>query len=343
MYRVISILLTELIIGGVSLRTPIGLLICVKYSSLVVVSLYLFFLFFVYGNMTLPPSFNFIIFFVCSTAYLVIARVQMTETVWERRLIKIVIVTLLIISVFQVMNIHFLTHLFSSYFENFNGRASGLSAEPSFFAWSLTFFVAHAYANRSIQGSTVVLILLACFLTSMSFTVLIIIIIFSISTVGSRLSRTIYIPVLVLLISYHVAERILFVSDIGFLENFYSATGSWREISHFLAIYGGEIIGPFSGGLSWADQMNNAGGLVIGDELNLSWIVWPWSFSSMVALEMGHLALLCFVCWVLIGCRGYEPDVRKRTVCIFLIFSGILFVPKWMVFYFLLPRLRRGI
>lgn len=340
MYRVISILLTELIVVGLPLRTPVGLMLCIKYSAFVAVLAYSCLLFLIYWDMPLPPSFNFIIFFVCSIAYLVIARVQMTETIWERRLINFVLIALLMISVLQAINIHIFTHLFSSYHENFVGRASGLSAEPSFFAWSLTFFVVHAYANRSIGGASVFMILLACFLTSRTVTVLMIILIFSICIVVSRLSRKIYIPVLVLLIFYHLVERILFVSDIGFLDNLYRTTGSWREISHFLGIYGAEFIGPFSGGLTWADQMNNAEGFVVGDALNLTWIVWPWSFSSMVALEMGHLALIGFIFWLVIGCRRRVPDVRKRTVCIFLIFSGLVLVPKWMVFYFLLPRLQ---
>lgn len=340
MFKVISILFTEIIIFGVPIRSAIGLFLFVTWKSLSAMLSYFIILLFLYTDLNTFSNFNFVIFFVCTTSFIVFSRVRMLDKIKERNIINYVITGLIILGTLQVFQINFFTQFFSNYYNSFIGRASGLSSEPSFYSWTIAFFVFHSFAIRKVGFIGLISILTYTFLISFSVTIIFIGIVFAVCFVLAHFSKTIYLPTLTFLLCYHLLERIFFASGFDFLENLYNLTGSWREISHFLSLYGSDFIGPFSGGLDWPDQIYKANNYLFHNNFQLPWIVWPWSFSAMVSLELGYVGLFLFLVWILIGCRTRVDDVFIRSVSIFLIVSGFLFVPKWMVFYFVLPRLR---
>lgn len=334
--------MTELIVFGAPVRTSVGLFLFVRYRSIFAVIAYSLLLINFYPLDIASYSFNFIIFLVCTYSFFVISRVQLLETSLEVTLIKFIMVILILIGFFQSLNVHFFTAFFTDYPQRFAWRASGLSGEPSFFAWSLGFFVVHAYANRSIKVLSLIIILLIGLIISKSFTFLLILIIFASCYIFAIFFRKVWMAVPVILFIYHLVERILFWNKFSVSERIFHLTGSWREISHFSGVYSPYFIGPFSGGRTWSEQLYEAQNWVTLSSSSYTWIVWPWSFSSMLAIELGIFSIFFFLFWVLYPLRAKVIRFEKRVVCTFLIVSGFIFVPKWMVFYFLLPKIRHG-
>ena len=122
---------------------------------------------------------------------------------------------------------------------------------------------------------------------------------------------------------------------------FYYNAESWRELSLYSSIYGSQLIGPFSGGSAWPSLMANGQEYFAMDENIREWLIWPWSFLSMLLLEIGILPTIIFLYYV--GYRldnvwrkrkDLRPQLKWYTISITI---GLLLAPKWCVYFFFFP------
>lgn len=247
-----------------------------------------------------------------------------------------ILVFLLAISFLQVTTSFSFGSLFSNYLDKFPDRASGLSAEPSFFAWVFIYFWISRYCGKGLDIFSYISIFIAIILTQ-TITLVAFLLVFSVTCILMKLIKSKISALFILIFFYHAIPLLLLYLQIPVFDILYTQSGTWREPSHFASIASSKLIGPFSAGFEWNDALRN-GISEIFLELNPNWIIWPWSFSSVLFLEFGFLIGLS-ICLLLIwicskhGINSY----RHKVGWVLLLFISLVLAPKWMIFFFFLP------
>ena len=334
-YLSIGILLSELIIFSTPLRFPVLLFIqnLLRHSTLKVaffstLALALYLIFVGISRETLLLSLILLASFV-----FVFSRNQgINFGIISTK----ILIFLFLISVIQVtFGVEF-GNWFSDYQDKFVGKASGFSAEPSFFSWVFIYFWLARYCVKGLDLFSLAALISALVLIN-AFTIVGFIMLFLTVCILLKFIKGKISALLVLAFLYHAIPFILVYFEFPIFDYALFWTGSWREPSHFASVSVGQLIGPFSGGTSWTSNLST--GL---DNIYLQrfpfWIEWPWSFLSILLLEFGYLITIC-ICVFLIWKSSINRinNYRHNVAWLLFIFIALFTAPKWMVFYFFFP------
>ncbi len=334
-YSSIGILLTELIIFSTPIRFPV-----------------LLFLQQIFDYKTLKPAFITILFAILYFYILGISRetllvssillgsfVFVNSRNWGINFAKTstqILILLLLVSIIQVTFGIELGNFFSDYYDKFVGKAAGFSAEPSFFAWVFIYFWLSRFCEKGLDLFSVFALISALVLTN-AFTIVAFMMIFTAIYILLKLIENKFIALAILVFAFHAIPLILISYKLPFFDYMLILTGSWREPSHFASFLSSQPLGPFSGGANWAPDV--IAGL---DKIYLEsypfWIEWPWSFSSILALEFGYLITFC-ICLILVwmSSKNRFNNYRHNVAWVLFIFIALFVAPKWMVFFFFFP------
>ena len=109
----------------------------------------------------------------------------------------------------------------------------------------------------------------------------------------------------------------------------------------YSAIYGSNLVGPFSGSDNWAKLLISGQSFIAGDGDVVEWVIWPWSMFSMLLCEFGIIPTLGLI--ALIGYRlnyiWYISVENQSTVKWYTLSTliGLFLAPKWCVYFFFFP------
>ncbi len=354
MGTLLGILLIELKVFGISLRTPLlsfltvgkklwgelllAGLVCIAYAGIFLDSLISF------------SKVNILTFVLIVFGFWVMFRLSISKNHTNKHLqsiIKILPIFFLLLVILQIIGLGFWIPAFGENVLNFYPRTSGLSSEPSFFAnmvfFTLILYIGCCRKNRYLYC----LIFSLIFLSTASFSLIIYLIllvcikiVFKLK-VGSLKPTPLFILLLVPLSLVMVERGFYTIADASLTHELFKYNPSWREISLFSSIYGANIIGPFSGGEYWGEILITGQSTMVKNDELMTWIVWPWSLFSMLLCELGVIPTFLLIIFI-----GYRLNIiwfRQRqlrshlkwytvSICI-----GMFLAPKWCVYFFFYP------
>lgn len=250
-----------------------------------------------------------------------------------------VLLLLVFVGILQVVTEFRFGNLFTNYAFMFPGKASGFSAEPSFFAWVFVYFWLMRFVDRGIDTFSIASFLAASFLMK-AWTLLGFFTGFWAVFFLVKLIRKKAISLVILIVVFHALPLTLLLFNLPVFDLIYTTTGTWREPSHFAALLISEPFGPFSGGEHWEFALKKGlKELFIGNAP--LWIVWPWSFSGTMALEFGFVTSILICSLIVWGNSvGRSNSFRHRVGWVLTNFIALFLCPKWMVFFFFFPFIR---
>jgi hypothetical protein len=355
----IGILLIELKLFGLSLRTPILSFIFFD-ARLIAKMIPVLGLTFIYGLFFFEDldgfskvnvlTFTLIIFGTWVMIILSFSKIYSRPMVLN--IIKFSPIFFFTLVVFQFLNLGFWVGLFSQEYLVFYPRSSGLSSEPSFFSNMLFYFFILFFSfckkNRYLIG----LVFLLLFLSTMSTTLVayfgLLCFVFGVFKLKiGRFKVTPQVVIFAVLLSLICVERLFyFISQESLSHLSLDLTGSWREVSLYAAIYGSNFIGPFSGGIDWSESLSVGQRFLSNGNDVREWIVWPWSIFSMLLCEIGVLPSLILLAYLGHHLnRVWYRDIARRSTLKWYTLSvviGLFFAPKWCVYFFFFPLLNLG-
>lgn len=359
MFGLLGILLTELKLFGLPIRSPVLSLVQFnrRYVAQVIgiTVVVVAYLLAVAGELSFEfEKGNQIIFAIITLgAFAAVHRPFVIRTDRLERTVGVILFVFLVLAITQrFMTLSWTVDLFVLQPDKMRGSATGLSSEPSFFAWMAGYFFVISQLARPGVRQLGYVVMFAVVLLTATLTSLVIIMIYwamlglcSVTMHGRQASLGLMLT-LVFAVPLFVDLVLISFSGSGIgvftLEQF----NSWREVSYFSAIYGAELIGPFSGGDNWSDAIYAGQSFQSAGSLNFAWLAYPWSLSSMWLCELGVIPtiLLVALLWNIFA-RGYlhaiEPgDHRARAVACALFVMGVFLAPKWCVYYLLNPYRR---
>jgi hypothetical protein len=350
MLYLLGVLLTEIKVLGISLRSPLLLFVQFVFSHFI----YFVVLFtLLYAYVLLDSEFqlnksNAVILFVVTLGALFLSRVDATfDPVKLGRMLIFVYIGLSILSIMQLLGLGgSVTSLFIVT-EVVDARATGLSGEPSFFAWMATYFILIGYALNLRIASILFFVLIVVFTESVSLLAAPIIYMYAfiiVRILKRRFKNSMFIHLIIMIFIPIVLERVLhlfFGISLGDLSLEYLS--SWREISIFSSIYSSELIGSFSRGSDWGESILQGQFYILKDGDVMAWINTPWNLLSMWLIEFGVIFSLVFIYTM---CKNQKnihkiyTTNRTYTAHLSLYFIGLFLAPKWAVFFFLMPILQ---
>lgn len=355
----IGILLIELKLFGLSLRTPILSFIFFD-ARLIAKTIPVLGLSLIYGLLFLEDLDGFykvnILTFTLITFGAWVMLMLSFSKIYSRplvlKIIKLSPIFFLILIIFQIFNLGFWVGLFAEEGLVFYPRSSGLSSEPSFFSNMIFYFFILYFCfcikNKYLIGFVFILL----FLSTMSATLVVyfglLFFVFGFFKLKiGRLKVTPKIVIFAVLISLIVLERFFYVVSQESLSHLsLDLTGSWREVSLYAAIYGSNFIGPFSGGIDWSENLSLGQRLISNGNDVREWIVWPWSIFSMLLCELGVLPSLIILAYLghHLNVIWYRDIARRSTIKWYTlsVVIGLFFAPKWCVYFFFFPLLNAG-
>lgn len=354
MGTLLGILLIELKVFGISLRSPLlsfilsGRKIWRKVVVAALASL-VYLSFFLDTSMTITKL-NILTFVVSVFGAWVMYNLSISKNnsnALSINLIKTLPLLFLLLVILQIVGFGAWVPLFSENYQDFYPRVSGLSSEPSFFANMLMFsfilYLGNCRKDRLLYSAIFGFLFLAT--SSWTLPIYFVLSAFVLVLFKIKLGRIKVTPLFVLIlipISLIIFERLFFLfAGSSLVHELFKFNPSWREISIFSSIYGADIIGPFSGGESWGESLISGQNELVGSSDVLSWIVWPWSFFSMLLLEFGLVPTAIII--YLLGRQLniiWHRDKNSRNALRWYTVSlciGIYLAPKWCVYFFFYP------
>ena len=354
MGSILGILLIELKVYGISLRTPLlsfifsgrelwGKILLAALLSLAYASLFL-------DSSISIAKVNIITFVVTVFGAWVMLQLSISKNTSNALVInsiKIIPILFLFLVILQILDFGIWVPLFSENYKDFYPRVSGLSSEPSFFANMLFFAFILYFGNCRKDRLMYSAIFGFMFFATASWSVAIyfLLLAFVLVLFKFKLGRIKVTPLFILIlvpISLIMVERLFFFfSGESLTHEIFKFNPSWREISFFSSIYGADMIGPFSGGEGWEESLIRGQSTLASSFDIMTWIVWPWSFFSMLLVEFGIIptAIIIFLIGLQINViwhrdKNLRNDLRWYTagLCI-----GIFLAPKWCVYFFFYP------
>jgi len=354
MGTLLGILLIELKVFGISLRTPLlsfiflgrklwGKVLVAALVSLAYLSLFL-------DTSITITKVNALTFVVSVFGAWMMFNLSISKNISNApsiNLIKTLPVLFLLLVLLQIFGFDAWVPLFSEDYQNFYPRVSGLSSEPSFFAnmlmFSLILYLGNCRKDRLLYSAMFGFMFLAT--SSWSLPIYCALSAFVLVLFKIKLGRIKVTPLFVLIlvpISLIILERLFFLfAGSSLSHELLKSTSSWREISIFSSIYGADIIGPFSGGNRWAELILSGQNELVSSTDFVSWVVWPWSFFSMILLEFGMVPTAIII--YLLGRQLniiWHRDKNSRNALRWYTVSlciGLYFAPKWCVYFFFYP------
>ena len=349
--RYTGIFLTEIHIFGIPLRSPIASLF-VSFRLISLAALFFIGIYFTENLFSLVyQKQNWLTLFII-LAGSIVAFFAPAPQVSQRFLHTLLLYTYVFfgsLAVAQKVGYTFPINLFSINQLSYDGRASGFSAEPSFFVWMAAYFFLFG------QISNLRMKLLSCLFFA--------VIIWATESVTGVLILVIYLSTLGLSrfrigsLFWNFETTFWFLTGLFALSEVFAwwfagtslgiltleLFGSWREASTFASFYGADMIGPFSKGLTWASSLQSGFVSLNTGPAVVSWIEQPWSFLAMFSLEFGWLTtLVVLIAAVRIRNLLLADTVRQyQIVAAVLFFFCIFLSPKWCIYLLFLPAITR--
>ena len=361
MLRLLAVLLTELKLFGVPLRTPI-LAFFPNSRFSVVGALFLLAAGAIYLGLFLERTVLFqksdaLLFAIISigAVYFGVFLRFSIDAKTLRSIIRIVFLLFTLLSLSQAFSLlpplnSLVEFLFQLQGYSFGSRASGFSAEPSFFVWISAYFILLAQLCGRRERVFCWMIWAIVTYTSQSITALFlpiaygfISLLFSFRVGNLRLS--VVVGLVAVLAVLFIADRIVYLlNDYGLGWFTYINLGSWRELSTFSGIYGSSLISSPSGGELWGVRMFEGQTTQAPSVYTAaSWLQSPWSLAAMWSLEFGFLATTLLILLIAKNQSSitFVNVARKRrcSVLVAACFFGLILAPKWCVFFFLIPNI----
>lgn len=334
-----GVLMSELRIAGIPLRTPVIALGVLCYKKpllllLVIQALLVYFLFdFDAVGFQKSNSLTYAIItigaFIC---------VQGSSYITARQ-INFALTGLIIIYLSQIMGMFPFTDVFVLEPDFYANRATGLSSEPSFTTWMALFLILNYYAvcgrlNILIYIIVAIHLLFGALInTLMVISLTFSIVLFSTITINKKALPMTVITALTLFIPLFLDILLrYFGTGLGHLMLY--ELRSWREISNFSSFWGASWVTLPAYG-DYAETIYR-GQMVLSGEYQV-WINKPWSFFALQCVELGKIPalLIFFGLWRLfyIKTENHVKNGLQVAIYSFAIFLG----PKWVVFLLINP------
>ena len=352
---IFGILLTELKLFGVSLRSPLlsFLTLGPKFWPKIFLFLSVFGIYaYQFSNVDDILSLsklNILTFTIVCFGACLLFTLSVSESFSQQptlNAVKVVPIFFLLITFLQLLQLSFWEEYFSEISRSIYPRSTGLSAEPSFFANMLFyFFILYQGCVGNSKAITCIFFILSISTWSMTLVVFLIVlalILFAFRLRYGKLKVTPLFLIIVFPLLFLLADQVYFILANESLAFFlYKATGSWREISMYSSIYGADLIGPFSGGIKWQDIIQDGQKIIGQGSVVEYWLIWPWSLFSMLLCEFGLLPTFLII--FLVGRKlnhfwNKKPYLRPRLkwfTASFII--GFFLAPKWCVYFLFFP------
>jgi hypothetical protein len=359
MISFIGILLIELKVFGVSLRTPIISFLALEYrlwlKCLPVIIFLVVYLNIFNGNIIHYEKVNILTFIVINFGAWMMFLMSVSK-IYSIQVIHIFLkftpILFLALIFLQGLNLGLWVDYFSDISDDFYPRSSGLSSEPSFFANMIFYFflLYFAYCHKNLYLYYLVFFVL--FVSTLSVTIFIylmimafVLLLFRIK-LGSLKITPLFILILVPCLMIALERAVYFIFGFSLSHLTYDITGSWREISVYSSFYGASYFGPFSGG-EWDAVLEHGQQYLNENNSPVHWITWPWSFFSMLLCEFGIIPSIIVVYFFgrTLNKIWYEntqlrPALKWFTLSVVI---GLYFAPKWCIYYLFSPILFKNI
>lgn len=341
---VIGLLLTEVRIGGVPIRSPIiSILTWLAYRPLPALLLAaLAGSYITAGSVSVGlEKANELTYLIITLGAIVCASLSV-EIRWS--LLSLYGYLFFTLYALQIIGLFPLIDLFVLDAARYTGTTTGLSSEPSFSSWMLFILLCHSVAQHRRIPFSLILATLTAFVFGASINNLSILLVLSVTTIlcsiainGRRLPD-IYIVVLVTLlpIAVDIAMR---MSGLGLGHLILQELRSWRELSHFSSIYGAGLAHPPAFG-EYSERIYE-GQKALGGAV-FYWIESPWSLFALQCLEFGLVPAVVFslIIWRLFYVPTRSGILSGIQVTLFL--CALFLAPKWAV-YLLINPLKLGV
>jgi len=350
MMVLLSILLTELKVFGVSLRSPmVSIVLSVKKN------VYLFLLLTVLSALYLKlgggvygyDKNNLLTFVVISFGllYVTFMKKRLMGHYAIKKSLTVVYILFLFVGFIEWLGVDLIGSLFrvGPFIAK---RASGFSGEPSFFATMSFYFYLLGRLYESHKTMYLNIYIGIIFLLSMSFSIILYgVIFFGLMIMDkvlilSKDKMKYQLMGFVVLILFFCLD-FLAESVTGQRISVYSLFehGSWRMFSDYAVLNSANFFKYPTFGDGWDQIIANGQYKLVGGVYR--WITQPWSLFSMYVVEFG----LIMACFIYITLLGYSLRFMKRSqyvLVVTLVVLGFFFVPKWCVYYFFIPFIDRS-
>lgn len=352
---IFGILLTELKIVGLSIRSPLlsFLMVGVRFWPLCFVILG------VLGVYAYPflstedilslSKLNILTFTLIVFGGFILFTLSLKNTFSQKstlRMIKAVPILLFILTALQIMQFSFWEEYFVDLGTLTYPRTTGLSSEPSFFA-NMLFYFFMLYQSFVGKNKLIMFVFLMLFLSTWTLTLpalflvlFLVLFTFRLKLGGLKVTPMFLILLFPCLMLLADQAYVIFTNErLGSV--LLQATGSWRELSTYASLYGADLVGPFSGGLEWSDIIHNGQRAMGQGSVSEPWLVWPWSLFSMLLCEFGLIPTFLIV--GLVGRKlnnlwhrkpGLRPKLKWFTASFII---GFFLAPKWCVYFLFFP------
>lgn len=262
------------------------------------------------------------------------------------RMITAVPIFFFILTALQIIQLSFWEEYFVDFATPTYPRTTGLSSEPSFFA-NMLFYFFMLYQSFLGKNKLILFVFLILFLSTWTLTLpaLFLVLFLVLFTFRLRIGGLKVKPMfLIFLVPCFMllADQAYVILTKEHLGSFLlQATGSWRELSTYASLYGADLVGPFSGGLEWSDTIHNGQRAMGQGSVAERWLVWPWSLFSMLLCEFGLIPTFLIVGLVgrkLNNVWNRKPYLRPKLkwfTASFII--GFFLAPKWCVYFLFFP------
>lgn len=376
--RYLGTLFTELKVFGIlPLRSPLlAILFALNFNSFIIFGI--LFLYFLFTGQVDKFSFNnlnfFILYLVSFGAFVFTFRkpTVINEKIFTRFILFIYLFFIFISLAQSMFGLLRFEQFFAINPDSFIGRASGLSSEPSFFAWMAGYFFLLGQSFHGIARKIGPFYMVVILLLSQSLTALIIpLTYYSISIIQNfyigyfRINKNGYFikgkennfkifnkvfPILrwnFMRLFFSLFACFFILDGISYIFNgvsisilvLESAQGSWREASTYGSIYGSDFFGPFSNGELWPEYIQRGVNKLGPANRVVSYILFPFTFFSMLCVELGLIPAFVIIYYMASFRNKHIRNFDKNynSVAITMFFLGMLIAPKWCIYYFLLP------